>query len=643
MGGLTNNGTKRGIQVYDDRLHKCDDTEALHARTLLYLFLSLGALKTEGCRRLPNEYKAFEIFVIVKKRDLVTGIIKDIGKEPIYPVNYCTPFESSKIYIYFNFNSVDNIVDYLEKNELTFDLCFSRDNLNINLLSNERINDIISPMNDIEKNYNISNSENGFKTCLILKLEWCIARSNKIQDFGLGLNHLHRTKIEMSGVCNYNLKGSANSVKMNYKTALWLPEKLYFIYEDMIFYDPINSLAYESQTTKRSNVPMNGGSSLQRELREETLSRNHEKFGGWKIKLTSISLKEEGFIHIYDRFPKHYGQKSFKVFLQHCIKNKDGENLTPYRGSWSILTLRRTRNSINTGDFSYSKLYSSNLNIYSRITEVFFEDISDKYFFVKCTVSSTLSDGTENSVGDLDVLFVGRLNLSGLINKKVIVKLYKNLSSRISIGYINLELNDIGHKTYIPKTDDLSSTSPIHNLCVFKKRINVNNILDELSLLFFYIYLHVEMRSKVEDKNPKDILEELYFRVTKSLKHSYLNMANISKFIEAFIPPDHYFLGCLTELVEKTNDEAIMIETNEILNQLLFPHLVLLKKIYKHIFTGSTHLERTQFTRICNSLGVRESFAVAWFEMMRRNSDKGVSIESYIYCIDHYRVRNIFK
>ncbi|KAH8740702.1 hypothetical protein FG386_002664 [Cryptosporidium ryanae] len=625
---INNSKPKNGIQIKDDRLYEGGSLENFNISTLSYLFLSMGSLKTKEYFNINNEYKSFEIFVNVKQKGLDTGIVKDIGKVHIYPTNYCTPFENSEAYIYFNFHSVDNMIDYLKKNELTFDLNFYQDGTNVNLLSNEKINDFVKPISDVEKKYNISNFEGGFKTCLTMKLEWCIVHSNKY-------------KREISEVRNDNFKSFVISNKIKYKSALRLPNKLYLIYEDTLFSDPLNSFGDEFQKTK-SNICTLKDLSNQHKLRRNTLTKDYAKFGGWKIRLTNISLKEEGFIHIYDKFTKYHGFKSFKVFLQYCIKDKDGGNLTPYRSSCSILTLRRIRNSMNAGDISFSELYFSNLNIYSRIPEIFHENISEKYFFIKCTISNTQNNGTKNDINNDDVLFVGTLNLCEFIEKKVIVNLYKNLLSTILIGYINIELSDIDNKIYIPK-NSLYCVPVIHKSDGSEQRINVDHVLDELSLLFLYIYLHVEMRSKIEDKIPKDILEELYIKITKLSKCKCLNVHGISICVKAFIPSDHYFFGYINEFVERINSDTLMIDINEFLNRLLFPHLILLKKIYKYIFSENDYLGRNQFMQKCSSLGVRESFAVTWFEMMKRNSDESISVQSYIYCVRNYKVRNIFK
>lgn len=626
-----------GIYISDDEFRSNHDTLPNCKFSFCYVILALSSQKF--IKKYKFEYKDLLFFINLTKKNLLTGEEVQIRNIPISPLNYCTPFEKNYCTIHFNFSSLDKLTKFLEKNKIIATLKLSFGINHFEILYDEVINCFIKPVTSIEKKLILSNKNNDFKVNFLINVEWRAIVPKKIENIVENLE-----KIEKDDLI------SSNIFQIQNKNVNIINEKpnIYLLYEDTIYNDPIISeknMYWQPKWEMSSKQVINNPSNIKRNsYKTNNLSLN--KIGGWIIHIKNVLLSEKGFIFFHDMFPIYRQSKSFKIIIQHCIKNEDGKIITHIRRHWSIMNFFfKQKSDYIKYRIPKKPFYIAKTSIYSRIPEIFIDKIEKKFFYVNFSIPIHKSEKTKTDQGN--VIFYGVLNPDEISLTEIsVVKLYSELNKKECLGYILVSFSDIREKplnnTGFHNKD--YEISKIKN-CYSKRKQNIVNYLEGLSVIYLYIYWHIKARSRNENKTPESILVEFYSRISnsKTIKGG-INVIGINRCIEALISSDYEIAQNLKIYTSCIPEDLILFNNiNELRHYLMFPHLEIFENSYIDIFSNDNLkvLENSEFIHKCNELGIRECISTTWREMIS-SSFTNISMKTCKLCLQLYKIENMF-
>lgn len=627
------------VYITDDD-HRCDYSTLPDCKySLCYINLALISHKFIK-KHCEFESKGYEFFVNLTKKNLSTGEESQIGSFPISPLNYCTPFEKNNCTLYLNFFSLNELVKYLEGNEIIASLKFRYDIERFEVLYYGVVNYFVKPVTSIQNKLILSNNSGDFKVNLNINVEWYAIIPNNRP--GNVLKNLEEN--ERKAPISFNFR---NTQKRMFRdiSITGLPDNIYPVYEKAICNDPIASRNVANLQPKLvvSSNQVDSSKYLCNNTGIPPTSVGFlNKLGGWTVNVKDLILSEKGFIHLYDMFPKYRQAKSFKVVVQHCIKNRDGNILTHIRRHLSVMSFLK-------GDFypisykiPYKHYYTAKANVYSRIPEIITNEIEEVLFYIIFSIPN--STKLIEAGFDENPIFYGELSPSEIsVNDISIVKLYSELNDEC-LGYAlvlfsNIKENpiiDINCCNIINKSPEIKDQSKIKH--------NVMNHLEEISIVYLYMYWHIQARSINDKKTPESILLELYSRISNSRNiEGKVNIIGINKCIDALIPSSNKAFQSLKDYTCCIPENVVLFNNvKELKHYLQFPHLEIFENSYIDIFPSDNLkvLEESEFINKCNELGIRASISNTWREMIKF-SFTNISMKTYKMCLQLYKVENI--
>lgn len=608
--------------------------------SLCYINLSLSSQKFIK-KRYEFESKGFEFLVNLTKRNLLTGEELQIGSFPIFPLNYCTPFEINHCTLYLNFFSLDELVKYLEINEIIASLKFCYDIERHEVVYDGVINHFIKPVTSVENKLILSNINGDFKVNLSINVEWYAIIPNRCA----GNIFKKIEENELKAPISFNF-GSIQNRTFRGTSITGFHNNIYFMYEKTICDDPIASRnvvnlqpKLEVLTNKAVSKHLGSNTGI-----SSANSNCLNKLGSWMVKIKYVILSEKGFIHLYDMLPKYRPTKSFKMAVQHCIKNRDGKILTNIRRHLSIMNFLKGNSYPFNYKIPYKHYYTAYANINSRIPEIITDKIEEHFFYILFSIPSSTqlieTKFEENHV------FYGELNPTEIsVTDVSVVKLYSEFNKEECIGYAFVSFSNIKETpridvNYYKTINKLPEIKEDH----LKKKHNITNHLEEISIIYLFIYWHIQARSINEKRTPESILLELYSRVSNSRNlEGEINIFGINKCIDALIPSSNKTFHSLKGYTNCIPENIVLFNNvNELKYYLLFPHLEILENSYTDIFSNDSLkvLEESEFIQKCNELGIRESFSNTWIEMINF-SFTNISMKTNKMCLKLYKIENI--
>ncbi|OII73712.1 uncharacterized protein cubi_03510 [Cryptosporidium ubiquitum] len=628
-----------GIYISDDELESNYNVLPNCKFSLCYLSLALSSHKFIE-RGGEFESKSFEFFINLSKKNLLTNKEVQIGNISILPLNYCSPFERNYCTIYFNFFSIDELTKFLEKNKIIATLNFSFGVDSFEVIYNEVINYFIKPVTSIEKRLILSNKNNDFKVNFKINVEWYAiipkkTTKNIIKNF---------EKIEK----DTSITSSCSHIQnKTFNISISKHINIYLKYEQTICNDPIITqkiIDLHPKLENLSNQVIYKPSDIKSDFYATNI-RPLNKMGNWIIHIKDVLLSEKGFIFLHDMFPIYRQSKSFKIVIQHCIKNEDGKVLTQIRRHWTIMNFfKRKSNYTMNYRIPNKTYYIAKASVYSRIPETITDTIQEKFFYISCSIP-TFDKTNEARVDQGDTIFCGILNPNEIsLTETSVVKLYSELNKKDCLGYALVSFSDIKEKPHI-KFHDKDNTILETNNSLSKKKQSVTNYLEGISIVYLYIYWHIQARSKNENKTPESILIEFYSRISDSKTiQGGINIIGINKCIDAFIPSNSEISQNLKIYTSSIPEDLILFNNiQELKYYLQFPHLEIFENSYSDIFSNKNLkvLEDSEFIYKCNELGIRECISITWREMMN-SLFANISMETYELCLKLYKTANIF-
>ncbi|KAJ1614908.1 hypothetical protein OIY81_115 [Cryptosporidium canis] len=612
--------------LYDNSLPSCRYSPC-------YISLVLGSLTLFG-KKHEFESNSVEFILSLTKKCILTGEELQIGNISLLPFNYCTPFEKNHCSLYLHFISLSKLKCYLENNELSLKLNYGTDKLEI--IYEEVLNYIIKPVTSVKNKLVLSNNNKEFSVSFTICVEWSaivpmnLVGDNFSKDVHTAQNYLSHRKYKNQILYDTSITGFPSIFKVYEKT----------ICEDPIVTRKVVSL--ESKFEELNDPAAHDDLHSKIDFQQKN-SNLMNKLGGWIVNIKDVILLEKGFIHLYDMFPKYSPTKYYKTLVHHCIKDRDGHVFTHVRKHWSIMNFLRGSNSHLDGITQNKHYYTAKANIYSRIPEIITDKIDEKLFFINFLIpSSNQSNGAFQS----NSIFFGELKPSEIsVTNISTVKLYSEINKEVCLGYVIISISDIKEKPKMANCNNICTRFPTIQNDHLKIRQNTANYLEEISIVYLFLYWHIQTRSINEKRPPESILLDLYSRISNSRSlEGEINVAGINKCINALISSrtEAYsslksYICCIPESL------ALFNSVSELKYYLKFPHLEIFENSYTDIFSNaSVVLDDTEFLSKCNELGIRESISTTWKEMLKKSYTE-ISFKTYKMCVQQYKIENIFS
>ncbi|KAH8583575.1 uncharacterized protein ELE39_000343 [Cryptosporidium sp. chipmunk genotype I] len=607
--------------------------------SLCYINLVLSSQKFIK-RKEEFETKGFEYFISLNKKNLLSEEEAQIGSYQILPLNYCTPFERNYCTIYFNFFSINELTEFLEKNEIIAILKLSFGVNDFEVLFNEAINCFIKPITSIENELFLSNKNNDFELGFIINVEWYARIPKKmIKNFGKNVEEPEK---------NISISSSSQIPNKVPSITIGNNPNVYLIYEKTICNDPIisqNIMGLKSKWDMLSKKSIQKPPNIKSDFFTSKI-QSLNKIGSWTVRIKDVILTEKGFIHLCDMFPKYRQSKSFRIFIQYCIKNKDGKPVTEIRKHWSIMSFfKQNSNYFMDNRIPSNPYYIAKANICSRIPETITDHIDKKFFYINF-LSPTLQIFDEAMINKGNVIFHGVLYPSEIsLTETSVVKLYSKLNKEECLGYALVSFSDIKEKLPTCLNSHFKSDRIVELKNNYsKKKQSIANYLEGMSIIYLYIYWHIQVRAKNENKTPESVLAELYSKISnsKTIKGG-TNITGMNKCVDALMHSNTELAQSLKDYTACVPDDLILFNNvHELKYYLQFPHLEVFKNSFNDIFSNDNLevLNESEFIYRCNELGIRECTSITWREMMR--SFANISLKTCKSCLQVYRAENIF-
>ncbi|CUV07834.1 unnamed protein product [Cryptosporidium hominis] len=605
--------------------------------SLCYVNLALNSQKFG--RKGKFKSKSFEFFVTLYKKNLLTNEELQIGSCRILPSNYCTPFERNYCTVYFNFFSIDELKEFLEKNEIIVILKLGFGINHFEVLFDETINYFIKPVTSIKNELFLSNKNNDFEVTFIVNVEWFATIPKIIKN-----NIENPEKLDKDIPISSSLKIENKILNIN----IIDNPNISLIYEKTICNDPIISkkiVCSQPITKALSKHTIYKSTNIKNNFFAPSI-HSLNNIGNWTVKIKNIILTENGFTFLHDKFPKYKQSKSYKVIVQYCIKNEDGKTITQTRKHWSIMSFLKNCNNFSIDNRIPRKpYYIAKANIYSRIPENITDKIEEKYFHISFSIPNS-QILYESKIDKGNAIFYGILHPNEIsLTKESLVKLYSEFHKKKCLGYALISFSDIKEKPH----DSINLHYKIDRIIEIKNDSNKKQCkagyLEGMSIIYLYIYWHIQFRAKNERKTPESILVEFYSKISSSKTiEGGVNVTGMNKCVSALIHSN-------TELTHSLMSYTSCIPENltwfnnvyELRYYLLFPHLETFENSCNDIFSNNNSIvfNEYEFAYKCNELGIRECISITWIEMMK-SSFANISLKAYRSCLQLYKVENIF-
>ncbi|KAF7458431.1 hypothetical protein HWI79_1130 [Cryptosporidium felis] len=578
------------------------------------------------------DLKNLEFTLILTRKNVRTGDEALIGKDSLFPLYFCTPFDKNYCNIYFNFTSICKMEKYLEQNELVIRLQTINEDDGNRVLFNEVINNLVNTpylpylrhitlINEIRVEFKVE-----WKT-IIRKREF--EYSNKCHFRGTKKGEFNYFKS-----VDFFLRNECHDFSRDCK-----PLDVNILYENVIFNDPFISEKKFDAELAAEDVQIN-----KRIFTRNSRIQIRHLMGGWRVKIERLFLSVNGFLKLRNSFPKYHQSNYYKICIRHYFR--DCKNIvTTEREHFSILNFYRSANEACLKKYVIPDecIYVSNIEVYSRIPEILTANKTNTYYYLCfCPV---LNIGS-NEIGDPNIWFYGVLPLGSIsVNDFSVLKLYSLDNKSICMGYITVLFSEIIDSIPIYFNQNIQNfASPNLDNSILSKRTRTIDYLEEMSILYIYIYWHIYFRSENESKPPNIILFDLYSRIAIPTLdgNKKLRIKEIALFIEAFVPPDKRSLLFNTCSICLPDNSILFSSIDELKHVLLFPHLKVLNEIYELIFADDSRLiSISDFIDKCVQLGIKKCISVTWCEMIT-STFVNITKDTCRRCIECYCFENIF-
>ncbi|POM84886.1 hypothetical protein CmeUKMEL1_14635 [Cryptosporidium meleagridis] len=624
---ISNDSSKPNCNVLPDCIY-----------SLCYVNLALNAQKF--WRKGKFQSKIFEYFVTLYKKNLFTNEELQIGSCKILPSNYCTPFERNYCTIYFNFFSIDELKEFLEKNEIIVILKLGFGINHFEVLFEETINYLIKPVTSVKNELFLSNKDSDFEVSFIINIEWLATIPKKI----IKNNSENLKELEKDIPISSNLKIENKIFNIN----MIDNSNISLIYEKTICNDPIiskNIVCSQPKSEALSRHAIYKSTNIKSNFFAPNI-QSLNNIGSWAVQIKNIILTENGFTFLQDNFPKYSESKGYKVIIQHCIKNEDCKTITQTRKHWSIMNfLKKYDNFSIDSKIPRKPYYIAKANIYSRVPKTIADKIDKKYFHISFSIPN-LQIPYESKIDKGNAIFYGVLYPSEIsLTKESLVKLYSESYKKECLGYVLISFSDIEKKPY-------NSINLHHKVDLIVETKNNSEkkqckavYLEGMSIIYLYIYWHIQFRTKNERKTPESILKDFYSKISSSkTTERGVNVTGMNKCISALMHSNtelaHNLLSYTSCIPE---DLTLFNNVYELRYYLLFPHLEIFENFCNDIFLNdnSRVFNEYEFACRCNELGIKECISTTWREMMK-SSFSDISLKAYRSCLQLYKVENIF-
>ncbi|EEA05680.1 uncharacterized protein CMU_026880 [Cryptosporidium muris RN66] len=614
------------------------------------------------------------------------------------PHNYCTPFDRSCGIIHLKFASIEKLMVYIRNNQINIKFQFyykKSQNYSRKIWNNQNLvpdtilekeydfnlNSIIKPINDVYKP-NIIISAKYFEVKMSIALEWIAIKPEKYpmkSNSSFIINKTSDMKDIESNLSKKNIYILGNQFAMQnrhlYSILLspkllvsLLPAKIYEIYEQSICEDPLifnncldinNTNIYMIKNSDIKKINNNKDSYL-----TDSSHLNISIFGGWSIHIHKIYLNKRGFTYLGDLYPLHRNNRSYRIYIQHYIKdssiideNKTQlKNCTPIRGHWCIINPKLQDNYLKYNQqnklLKSKEVYESSLNIHSRIPEVIKENLELYSLYFNIITPKDDNIKWEDLKKNHNIFCHGNISSNKIfINKENSVLLYTLREKPSLIGYMTLTITNIKDlilKSNISENINFKdNNSPlidqtqedIYNKLNKQKKNNI--LIDQLSLLFFFLYIHLELISNLQNMTYMESLNHFYQRIIKDKlnhpKNFYFLVDDIYRIV-GLIPYKYLnYITYITRLLDNLpKDQFVVFGFNHIVEILSFPHLKLLDNLIMSLFDQDYEdISLNNFLLSCESLGVQDYIAITWYYMIQ-NTSKSVNYKTSLKCLDKY-------